>query len=57
MVATVAWGMLTTTHLARRGIRRETLYGGHMTMSIMTLSFITIHIAANVFSPKTGLAS
>ncbi len=55
MVATVAWGMLTTTHLARRGIRRQTLYGGHMTMSIMTLSFITIHIAANLFSPKNGL--
>jgi methionine sulfoxide reductase heme-binding subunit len=55
MVGTVAWGILTTTHLARRGIRRQTLYGGHMTMAIMTLSFTVIHIAGNIFSPKNGL--
>jgi methionine sulfoxide reductase heme-binding subunit len=55
MVGTVCWGILTTTHLARRGIRRQTLYGGHMTMAIMTLSFMVIHIAANIFSPKNGL--
>ena len=56
MVGTVCWGMLTTTHLARRGIRRQTLYGGHMTMAVMTLSFMFVHIAANVFSPRTGLS-
>ena len=55
MVGTVCWGILTTTHLARRGIRRQTLYGGHMTMAIMTISFIVIHIAANVFSPAVAL--
>jgi DMSO/TMAO reductase YedYZ heme-binding membrane subunit len=56
MVATVCWGILTTTHIARRGVRRQTLYGGHMTMAIMTISFLVIHIAANVFSPKAGLS-
>jgi hypothetical protein len=56
MVGTVCWGMLTTTQLARRSIRRQTLYGGHMTMAVMTLSFMFIHIAANVFSPHTRLS-
>jgi DMSO/TMAO reductase YedYZ heme-binding membrane subunit len=55
MVGTVCWGILTTTHLARRGIRRQTLYGGHMTMAIMTISFIVIHIAGNIFSPAVAL--
>jgi methionine sulfoxide reductase heme-binding subunit len=55
MVGTVCWGILTTTHLARRGIRRQTLYGGHMTMAIMTISFIVVHIAGNIFSPAVAL--
>ncbi len=59
MVGTVAWGVLTTTHLARRSIRRQTLYGGHMTMAIMTLSFLFVHIAGNVFNPLSpvGIAN
>jgi DMSO/TMAO reductase YedYZ heme-binding membrane subunit len=52
MVGTLAWGMLTTTGIARRSVRRQTLYGGHMTMSIMSLSFILIHIIANVLNPR-----
>jgi DMSO/TMAO reductase YedYZ heme-binding membrane subunit len=55
MVGTVCWGILTTTHIARRGIRRQTLYGGHMTMAIMTMSFIAIHIAGNLFNPTNSL--
>ena len=55
MVSTVCWGILTTTHLARRSIRRQTLYGGHMTMAIMTLSFIVVHIAGNLFNPMSAL--
>lgn len=57
MVGTLAWGMLTTTGLARRSIRRQTLYGGHMTMSIMTLSFMLVHILANVFNPRGTLSA
>jgi methionine sulfoxide reductase heme-binding subunit len=55
MVGTVSWGILTTTHLARRSVRRQTLYGGHMTMAIMTLSFTIIHIAGNIFNPHSSL--
>jgi sulfoxide reductase heme-binding subunit YedZ len=57
MVGTLAWGMLTTTGLARRSIRRQTLYGGHMTMSIMTLSFMLVHVLANVFNPRGALSA
>ena len=55
MVGTVCWGVLTTTHLARRSVRRQTLYGGHMTMAVMTLSFLLIHIAGNLFNPLSPL--
>lgn len=57
MVGTVCWGILTTTHIARRGIRRQTLYGGHMTMAIMTMSFLVVHIAGNVFNPTNTLSA
>jgi methionine sulfoxide reductase heme-binding subunit len=56
MVGAVCWGILTTTHIARRSVRRQTLYGGHMTMAIMTLSFVVIHIAGNLFSPVAHLS-
>jgi sulfoxide reductase heme-binding subunit YedZ len=51
MVGTVIWGVLTTTGFARRSIRRQTLYGGHMTMAVMALSFTFIHVVANVLNP------
>jgi len=56
MVGTVVWGVLTATGVVRRNIRRETLYGGHMTMAIAALSFILVHAAGNVFRPAAHLS-
>jgi predicted ferric reductase len=56
MVGTVVWGVFTATGAARRSIRRETLYGGHMAMAIATLSFVVVHAAGNVFRPAAHLS-
>jgi methionine sulfoxide reductase heme-binding subunit len=56
MVGTVVWGVLTATHLVQRSIRRETLYGGHMTMAIAAISFVVVHAAGNVFRPAAHLS-
>lgn len=56
MVGTVVWGVLTATNLVRRSIRRETLYGGHMTMAIAAISFALVHAAGNVFRPAAHLS-
>ncbi|MEO8692418.1 MAG: ferric reductase-like transmembrane domain-containing protein [Acidimicrobiales bacterium] len=56
MVGTVVWGVFTATGVVRRSIRRETLYGGHMTMAIAALAFIVVHAAGNVFRPAAQLS-
>src|SRR5438128_1367878 len=56
MVGTVVWGVFTATGVVRRTIRRETLYGGHMTMAVAALAFIVVHIAGNVFRPAAHLS-
>ena len=55
MVGTVVWGVFTATGVVRRTIRRETLYGGHMTMAVAALAFIVVHVAGNVFRPAAHL--
>ena len=57
MVGTVVWGMCTATGVVRRLVRRETLYGGHMTMAVAALAFIMVHAAANVFRPAAQLSA
>lgn len=52
MALTVCFGILTTTGWARRSVRRETMYGGHMMLAVMTLAFGCIHGIAYVF--QTG---
>ncbi|WP_052711216.1 ferric reductase-like transmembrane domain-containing protein [Pseudofrankia sp. DC12] len=52
MALTVCFGILTTTGWARRGVRRATLYGGHMTLALVTLTFGCLHAVAYVF--QTG---
>jgi DMSO/TMAO reductase YedYZ heme-binding membrane subunit/ferredoxin len=55
MVGTIVWGILITTGAVRRSIRRETLYGGHMTMAVAALAFILVHIVGNVLRPAANL--
>ena len=52
MGASIVWGVLTTTGWARRWVRRQTLYGGHMTLAITTLVFTLLHAVSYVF--QTG---
>jgi sulfoxide reductase heme-binding subunit YedZ len=52
MVGTMTFGLLTTTGLARRSVRRQTLYGGHMAMAIATVAFVAVHALANVLRPS-----
>jgi DMSO/TMAO reductase YedYZ heme-binding membrane subunit len=56
MVGTVVWGVFTATGIVRRSIRRETLYGGHMTMAIAALAFLIVHAAGNVYRPAAHLS-
>jgi methionine sulfoxide reductase heme-binding subunit len=52
MALAVCFGILTTTGWARRSVRRETLYGGHMLLAVICLAFGCIHAIAYVF--QTG---
>lgn len=52
MALTVCFGILTTTGIARRSVRRQTMYGGHMLLAVMTLTFGLLHAVAYVF--QTG---
>lgn len=56
MVGTVVWGVLTATNLVQRSVRRETLYGGHMTMAIAAICFAVVHVAGNVFRPLAHIS-
>lgn len=49
---TVLWGILTSTGLARRSIRRRALYSGHMCLAVTTLAFSAMHAVAYMF--QTG---
>jgi DMSO/TMAO reductase YedYZ heme-binding membrane subunit len=49
MVATVVWGLLTTSGTVRSSVRRETIYGGHMLLSVAALSFGALHASAHLF--------
>ncbi|MFD8212216.1 ferric reductase-like transmembrane domain-containing protein [Streptomyces sp. NPDC059697] len=52
MALAVCFGILTTTGWARRSVRRETLYGGHMLLAVICLAFGCIHGIAYAF--QTG---
>ncbi|MFF4962058.1 ferric reductase-like transmembrane domain-containing protein [Streptomyces sp. NPDC001222] len=52
MALAVCFGILTTTGWARRSVRRETLYGGHMMLAVICLAFGCIHGIAYAF--QTG---
>lgn len=49
MALTVCFGVLTTTGWARRVVRRDSLYGTHMMLAAIALSFGVIHGIAYVF--------
>lgn len=56
MVGTVVLGVCTATGVVRRTVRRETLYGAHMTLAVGALAFIVVHAAGNVFRPAAHLS-
>ena len=49
MGASMVWGLTLTTGVAQRYIKRATVYGGHMTLTISTLVFTLLHAAAYIF--------
>ncbi len=53
MALAVCFGVLTTTGWAKRSVKRQTLYGGHMMLAVITLAFGCIHALAYVF--QTGV--
>ncbi|MBL7494483.1 ferric reductase-like transmembrane domain-containing protein [Frankia sp. AgB1.9] len=49
MAATVIWGLLLITRLPERHIRRQTLYGAHMTLAILALAASVVHAQVHFF--------
>jgi methionine sulfoxide reductase heme-binding subunit len=49
MALTLCFGILTTTGWARHAVKRQTLYGGHMMLAIMTLTLGALHGLAFTF--------
>jgi predicted ferric reductase len=49
MALTLCFGMLTTTGWARHTVKRQTLYGTHMMLAIMTLTLGVLHGVAFTF--------
>jgi len=56
MFGTVVWGMLTTSGTVRRSVRRQTIYGTHMVLSIMALSFTALHAMSHLFKKSNPLS-
>jgi methionine sulfoxide reductase heme-binding subunit len=56
MFGTVVWGMLTTAGTVRRSVRRQTIYGTHMVLSIMALSFTALHAASHLFKKSNPMS-
>jgi DMSO/TMAO reductase YedYZ heme-binding membrane subunit len=56
MFGTVVWGMLTTSGTVRRSVRRQTIYGTHMVLSIMALSFTALHAASHLFKKSNPMS-
>lgn len=49
MAATVVWGLFLITRLPERHIRRQTLYGAHMTLAILSLAASVVHAQVHFF--------
>ncbi len=49
MGASMVWGLTLTTGFAQRFIKRATVYGGHMTLTISTLVFTLLHAVSYIF--------
>ena len=43
MALTVCFGVMTTAGWTRRRIKRQTMYGGHMLLAVITLTFSVLH--------------
>jgi|GEM_PF-4494861 len=52
MAMTVMWGVLTTTGIAKRAVRRQSLYMSHMSLAIGTLAFGVMHAVTYVFQTQ-----
>lgn len=49
MGASMVWGLTLTTGFAQRYIKRATVYGGHMTLTISTIVFTLLHAVTYIF--------
>lgn len=52
MALTVMWGVLTTTGIAKRTVRRQSLYMSHMSLAIGTLAFGVMHAVTYTFQKQ-----
>ena len=52
MALTVMWGVLTTTGIAKRTVRRQSLYMSHMSLAIGTLAFGSMHAVTYTFQKQ-----
>ncbi|MEO8267166.1 MAG: hypothetical protein ABI706_16800 [Ilumatobacteraceae bacterium] len=48
--------MLTTSGTVRRSVRRQTIYGTHMVLSIMALSFSALHAMSHLFKKSNPMS-
>lgn len=56
MFGTVVWGTLTTSGTVRRSVRRQTIYGTHMVLSIMALSSTALHAMSHLFKKSNPMS-
>lgn len=49
LAAVAIWGMLMSTHLLDRQVRRQTLYGGHMMLTVLALASAVMHAQVQFF--------
>lgn len=52
MALTVAWGILTTTGLARGKVNRRTIFAGHTALALTTISFSLLHAVTYMFQQE-----
>ena len=56
MVASMAFGILTTTGWVRKSIKRTTIYGGHMILAVTTLAFTAMHAISYALQSSGALS-
>jgi len=52
MAMSVVWGIFLATGWARRIVRHQAVYNGHMTLALGTIAFAVIHALSYIFQKK-----